>query len=217
MKQSAIVATLSFLWLSRGVGLCSTTMKTIGPQKEWLGTYRFKWLEQEICAVVFACNTVCWQTGEAWHFYQLNIPKHTFFVLSVWTSGDLPDAVAVWFQLSKFLTVWDAHVGLFESIIIRFHVWYFWLKFPILIFIRLRWTFVLLSDFHGFMSVMCLSFHVTDFFLNMPMILIFLFRRLGVDGCTSQPPARLLLCLGFAVCYATFCLVLFSALACTWL
>ena len=50
---------------------------------------------------------------------------------------------------------------------------------------------------------------------NMPMFLIFLFRRLGVDGCASQPPSRLLLCLGFAVCYATFCLVLFSALACT--
>ena len=64
-------------------------------------------------------------------------------------------------------------------------------------------------------DVLVISCH--RFFFNMPMILIFLFRRLGVDGCTSQPPARLLLCLGFAVCYATFCLVLFSALACTWL
>ena len=59
--------------------------------------------------------------------------------------------------------------------------------------------------------------HFMSQIFNMPMFLIFLFRRLGVDGCASQPPSRLLLCLGFAVCYATFCLVLFSALACTWM
>ena len=48
--------------------------------------------------------------------------------------------------------------------------------------------------------------HFMSQIFNMPMFLIFLFRRLGVDGCASQPPSRLLLCLGFAVCYATFCL-----------
>ena len=47
---------------------------------------------------------------------------------------------------------------------------------------------------------------------NMTMFLIFPFWRLGVDGCTSQPPPCPFLCLGLAVCYATF---LFSSLLCT--